>query len=365
MPATDAITDVPGIAVGHRTSSHKGWRTGTTVVVAPLGAVGGVDVRGGGPGTHETDLLRPENLVHHVHAVCLTGGSAFGLAAAGGVMTALESHGIGFPVGIDGDQVVPIVPAAVIYDLGRGGTFAHRPDASFGRDATLAALRAARRRTGRRAPQQGTVGAGTGAMSGGLQGGVGSASVSLPPSDDFPDGVVVGAIAVVNSAGSVIDARTGLPWEVAGHGLVRPSRADRDALDAHRISLRPPLNTTIGIVATSAALGKAECHKLASVTHDGLARAIRPAHSMFDGDTVFALSTGTAVSVSTSPNPIDGASARERAVALSAVFEAGATAFSIACTRAVLAATSHRGGPPAYRDLCPTAFRALDRASPR
>ena len=199
-------------------------------------------------------------------------------------------------------------------------------------------------------------------MSGGLQGGVGSASVSLAPSDDFPDGVVVGAIAVVNSAGSVIDAGAGLPWEAAGHGLVRPSRVDRDALEAHRISLRPPLNTTIGVVATSAALGKAECHKLASVSHDGLARAIRPAHSMFDGDTVFALSTGRQSASRRRPPRSTAPPARERAVALSAVFEAGATAFAIACTRAVLAAASHRGGPPAYRDLCPSAFRALERA---
>lgn len=361
MPAADAITDVPGVRVGHRTAAARGWRTGTTVVVVPDGAVGGVDVRGGGPGTHETDLLRPENLVHHVHAICLTGGSAFGLAAASGVMAALEERHIGFPVGVAGEHVVPIVPAAVIYDLGRGGAQTHRPDASFGLGAALAALRP----SGRRAPAQGSVGAGTGAMSGGLQGGVGTASVTLAPSDDFPDGVVVGALAVVNSAGSVIDAATALPWQPDGHGLVRPTPADRSALDAHFVSLRPPLNTTIGVVATSAHLGKAECTKLATVSHDGLARAVRPAHSMFDGDTVFALATGTSVSPTSSPTPHDGAGARARAVAISAVLEAGATAFAIACTRAVLAAASHRGGPPSYRDLCPSAFRAIDRAGSR
>jgi L-aminopeptidase/D-esterase-like protein len=235
--------------------------------------------------------------------------------------------------------VVPIVPGAVIYDLGRGGVFANRPDADFGRRATVAARR--------RPPAQGSVGAGTGAMAGGLQGGVGSASVTLA------NGTVVGAISVVNAAGSVIDPSTGLPWEAHGHGLRRPSRADRDVLGAHWVSLRPPLNTTIGVVATSAALSKAECHKFASVAHDGLARAIRPAHSMFDGDTIFALATGAgAPSVAA-----DGARARARAVDLNPIFEAGASCFAIACTRAVLAAHSHRGGPPSYHDLCPSAFQ--------
>ena len=337
--ATDSITDVPGIQVGHTTAARSGWRTGTTVVVAKAGAVAGVDVRGGGPGTRETDVLRPENLVHHVHAVCLTGGSAYGLAAADGVMSILESRHIGFPVGVDGTDVVPIVPTAVIYDLGRGGVFANRPDASFGARAVKAARD--------HAPAQGTVGAGTGAMAGGLQGGVGTASVTLP------DGVVVGAIAVVNSAGSVIDATTGLPWEPRGHPLRRPSNSDRIRLRAHFVSLRPPLNTTIGVVATSASLGKPECLKFASVAQDGLARAIRPAHSLFDGDTIFALSTGRDAVVA----PLDGDQARARAVALTPLFEAGALVFALACTRAVLVAHSHPNGPPAYRDLCPTAYR--------
>ena len=348
MPGTDSITDVPGITVGHATAARRGWRTGTTVVIAAKGAVGGVDVRGGGPGTHETDLLRPENLVHHVHAICLTGGSAYGLAATSGVMAVLESRGVGFPVGVDGNDVVPIVPGAVIYDLGRGGVFGNRPDADFGRRAALAARR--------RPPAQGSVGAGTGAMAGGLQGGVGSASVTLS------DGTVVGAIAVVNSAGSVIDPDSGLPWEARGHLLRGPSRVDRAALDAHWVSLRPPLNTTIGVVATSAPMTKAECHKFASVAHDGLARAIRPAHSMFDGDTIFGLSTA----VDGRTAPVDGAAARERAVAQNPIFEAGAVCFAVACTRALLTASSHRGGPPSYRDLCPSVFgpspaRSIDR----
>jgi L-aminopeptidase/D-esterase-like protein len=254
-------------------------------------------------------------------------------------MAVLESRGIGFPVGVDGTDVVPIVPAAVIYDLGRGGAFGNRPEATFGRRATMAARH--------RAPSQGSVGAGTGAMAGGLQGGVGTASTTLA------DGTVVGAIAVVNSAGSVIDPATGLPWEAAGHRLRRPSRTDRTALEAHWVSLRPPLNTTIGVVATSVALSKAECQKFASVAHDGLARAVRPAHSMFDGDTIFGLSTGVgAPSVA-----LDGLDARQRAVLLGPVFEAGALCFAAACTRAVLLASSHPGGPPSFRDLCPSAYR--------
>jgi L-aminopeptidase/D-esterase-like protein len=246
-------------------------------------------------------------------------------------------------VGADASGVVPIVPAAVIYDLARGGVFAHRPDASFGRRATMAARA--------RPPAEGAVGAGTGAMAGGLQGGVGSASVTLP------DGTVVGALAVVNSAGGVIDPSTSLPWVTDGLRVRRPPREQRAALAAHWTSIRPPLNTTIGVVATSASLSKAECHKMASVAHDGLARAIRPAHSLFDGDTIFALATGTAPTI----GPSDGLDARARALTLSPVFEAGAACFATACTRAVVAATSHPGGAPAYRDLCPSAI-VPDRA---
>ena len=360
------LTDVPGLTVGHVTERRRGWRTGTTVVLAgPEGATGGVDVRGGGPGTHETDLLRPENLVHHVHAVCLTGGSAYGLAATAGVMDELEQVGRGFPVGAGATAgVVPIVPAAVVFDLGRGGVFANRPDASFGARATRAALEGGPSALRRSAPamagtstSEGAVGAGTGALAGGLQGGVGTASTVLD------DGTVVGAIAVVNSVGSVIDPDTALPWAPTGHGLRPPERADRAAyasflarLEASRSPLASslvdtPLNTTIGVVATSAGLTKAECGKFAGVAHDGLARAVRPAHTLFDGDTVFALATGAPPGA-----PADAAAARARAVTLSAVFEAGARCFAIACARAVLEARSVRGGPPAYRDLCPSAF---------
>ena len=138
VPSAGSITDVAGVRVGQVRALRRGWRTGTTVVLTERGAVGGVDVRGGGPGTRETDLLRPENLVHHVHAICLSGGSAYGLAAADGVMAELERRAIGFPVGPEGSGVVPIVPTAVIYDLGHGGVFANRPDASFGARAVRA-----------------------------------------------------------------------------------------------------------------------------------------------------------------------------------------------------------------------------------
>ena len=340
---TGTLTDVDGLLVGQSSRLGRGWRTGTTVVVAPSGAVGGVDVRGGGPGTHETDLLRPENLVERVHAVCLTGGSAFGLSAAAGVMAELEARGIGFPVGRPGaETVVPIVPAAVIFDLGRAGDPRHRPDAEFGARATRDAFRL-RAGTG-----SGTIGAGTGAMAGGLQGGVGQASIRLA------DGTVVGALAVVNSLGSVIDPTTGLPWEHRSLGLRRPSRAERTALRDHLVASRPPLNTVIGVVATDDELTKAECTRFAGVAHDGLARAVRPAHTLFDGDTIFALATGRRLA--TAPTGAQPSTGRERAQRLTALFEAGAECFALACSRAVLEARSVTGGPASYRDLCPSVF---------
>ena len=179
-----SITDVPGVHVGHYERAGRGWRTGTTAVIVPAGATPSVDVRGGGPGTRETDALRPENLVPTVHGLCLTGGSAYGLAAADGVVSWLEERGLGFPVGLDDepDWVVPVVPAAVIFDLGRGGRFGNRPTPQFG-------WRAADR--ARATISRGAVGAGTGAVAGGLQGGVGTAARDV-------DGIVVGALAVVD-----------------------------------------------------------------------------------------------------------------------------------------------------------------------
>lgn len=261
MPAgpTDSLVDVSGLRVGHHQRVGPGWLTGTTVVVAPPGgAVAGVDVRGGGPGTRETDALDPRNLVERIDAVVLSGGSAFGLAAADGVMRRLAELGRGFPV-LDGAAVVPVVPAAVIFDLGRGGDPALTPDASFGAAAFDAAHDGP--------VEQGAVGAGTGARAGGLRGGVGSASEVLA------GGATVAALVVVNSFGRVVD--------VPGGGEAGTAYAGST------------LNTTIGVVATDLTLTKAQCQKLAGVAHDGLARAIDPAHTMLDGDTFFALATGT------------------------------------------------------------------------
>jgi L-aminopeptidase/D-esterase-like protein len=334
-----SILDVPGVGVGHHQRTGRGWQTGTTVVTIAAGATPGVDVRGGGPGTRETDALRPENLIQQIHAVTLTGGSAYGLAAAHGVVGLLEQHGLGFPIA---DHVVPVVPAAVIYDLGRGGDFARRPDASFGERAARAAL------AGRRKPAWGSVGAGTGARAGGLQGGVGTASTTLRIGDTP---VVVGAVAVVNANGTAIDPSTALPWERHGVRFARPTGAQRTAVrDALTGQAAPGLNTTIGVVATSAALDKAECSKVASVAHDGLARAVRPAHSMTDGDTVFALSTGQC------DLPGHGALLApehpSRIAMLNDILRAGADVFAAACTHAVIAATTV-GEVPAWRELCP------------
>ncbi len=345
-----SLTDVTGIAVGHYQRTGGGWRTGTTAVIARSGATAGVDVRGAGPGTRETDLLRPENLVQQVHGICLTGGSAYGLAAADGMMHWLESRSIGFPVGPLAHQIVPIVPAAVIFDLGRGGDYTHRPDIEFGRRA------ATRARTS--AEANGSVGAGTGAVAGGLQGGVGSASTTLS------NGIVVSALAVVNAAGSLVNPASGMPWESSAHQLRRPTTDERSALAAATSSPSLPatgvLNTTIGVVATTAQLSKAECTKVAGVAHDGMARAIRPVHSMFDGDTVFALATGIHV---LSESQASGLRAEgSRAALLNLILDAAAQCFAAACTQAIVSARS-LGGPLAYRDLCSSAFAPTPRRS--
>ena len=345
MTLHGCVTDVPGVRVGHAQRVGRGWRTGTTVVLLPAGTVGSVDVRGGGPGTRETDLLHPTATLQTVHAVCLTGGSAYGLAAAGGVMAFLEERSIGFEVGPDAQHVVPIVPAAVIFDLGRGGVFGCRPDESFGRRAASAA----RARPGR----NGAIGAGTGARSRGLQGGVGTASTALR------DGIIVAALSVVNSAGSVIDGSTGMPFMPGSTRLRKPSAADRATVRRHLANAVPPLNTTIGIVVTSAALTKAECNKLAAVAHDGLARAVRPVHSMLDGDTIFGLATGRDdLGSSNDTSGVGEPPKRVRIGLLNSILEAGADCFAAACTNAIVYASA-TGGDAAYRDLCPTAFLGM------
>jgi L-aminopeptidase/D-esterase-like protein len=257
------IRDVPGLRVGHWTDEVA--RTGCTVVLAPdTGAVAGVDVRGSAPGTRETDLLRPTALVERVHAICLAGGSAFGLAAADGVMRRLAERGVGFPTGI---RPIPIVPAAILFDFGVGSADAF-PGPDDGRAATLAA-------EANDGALEGRVGAGAGAtvaklggVEGAVPGGVGSAARRLP------DGHVVGALVVNNALGNV-HSRDGRPLTAAAPG---PPRG--------------PGNTVLVVIGTDAPLDRGACRKLAEVGHDAVAIGIRPAHTTLDGDVVFALSTG-------------------------------------------------------------------------
>lgn len=267
-----AITDVAGVRVGHWSDPEA--RTGCTVVLLPpSGAVCGVDVRGGAPGTRETDLLRPGRTVDRVHALLLTGGSAFGLAAADGVMRWLAERRIGVAVG---PAVVPIVPAAVIFDLGVGS-----PTAFPGPQEGYAACEDASRGD---ACRSGRIGAGTGATTAKLfgrpaAGGLGTSSLTLP------GGARVGALAVVNAVGDVVDRR----GRSLGGGEVDPwSRILQEGPPQRVVAA----NTTLAVVATDAALDKTACCRLAMVAHDALAQSIRPVHTPFDGDTVFAVSVG-------------------------------------------------------------------------
>ncbi|HEY5151057.1 MAG TPA: P1 family peptidase [Mycobacterium sp.] len=336
-----AITDVEGILVGHHhrldpdATLGAGWACGSTVVVAPPGTVGAVDVRGGAPGTRETDLLDPSNSVRHVDAVVLTGGSAYGLAAADGVMTWLEQRERG--VKLDGG-VVPIVPAAVIFDLPVGG-WACRPTAEFGyRAADTAGVDVA----------VGTVGAGVGARAGVLKGGVGTASITLA------SGATVGAVVVVNCAGNVVDPATGLPWMahlIAEFGLAVPP-AEQIAAFAALDAESSPLNTTIAVVATDAALTPMGCHRLAVAAQDGLAHAIRPAHTPLDGDTVFALATGR---VEVAPDPDTPVAMSPETKLVAALGAAAADCLARAVLVGVLAAES-AAGIPTYREMLPGAF---------
>lgn len=346
----NAITDVGGIRVGHHqrldpdASLGAGWACGVTVILTPPGTVGAVDCRGGAPGTRETDLLDPANTVRFVDAVLLAGGSAFGLAAADGVMRFLEEHDRG--VAMDGGMV-PIVPGAVIFDLPVGG-WECRPTAEFGYAACTAAV-------GGEAGAElavGTVGAGVGARAGALKGGVGTASRALP------SGVTVGAIAVVNCAGEVVDRATGLPWmrDLTEEFALRAPPAEQiDALARLPSPSDPvdnPLNTVIAVVATDAALSPAACRRVAIAAHDGLARSIRPAHTPVDGDTVFVLATG-AVEV---PPAADAPAAFSPETRLATeVGIAAADCLAQAVLGGVLAAESI-AGIPSYRDVLPGAF---------
>ncbi len=317
-----ALTDVAGLSVGHHTLAARA--TGCTVVLCPAGAVAGVDVRGAAPGTRETDLLKPDNLVEQVHAIVLSGGSAFGLDTASGVMRWLDERGHGFTVG---PARVPIVPAAVLFDLWVGD-----PRVRPGADAGHAACEAATTQP----PAQGSVGAGAGATVGKLlgvgramKGGIGTASVRV-------GAVTVGALVAVNAVGDVFDPESGRP--VAG-----ARSADGKALaDIVPTLLRGEgpagalagMATTIGVVATDAKLTKPQANKLATMAHDGLARCIRPVHTMTDGDTLFALATGSS----------------GRAADMTVLGAMAAEATTRAVLNAVRAATS-LPGLPALRDL--------------
>ena len=338
---TGAITDVGGIRVGHHhrlcadATLGSGWATGSTVVLTPPGTVGAVDVRGGAPGTRETDLLDPANSVRFVDAVLLTGGSAFGLAAADGVMQWLEENDRG--VVMDGG-LVPIVPAAVIFDLPVGG-WQCRPTAEFGYAAAAGA--------GTDVPV-GTVGAGTGARVGVLKGGVGTASVTLE------SGVTVGALVVVNAVGNAIDPGTGLPWLahlIEEFGLTAPP-ADQISAYADVETEFSPLNTTIAVVATDAALSPAACRRVAIAAHDGLARTIRPSHTPLDGDTVFALATGAVEVAAATTTP---AALSPETALTTAVGAAAADCLARAVLVGVLAAEAV-AGIPTYRGMLPGAF---------
>lgn len=317
------LTAVPGIKVGHHTLKER--PTGCTVILTEGGAVAGVDVRGASPGTRETDLLDPVNAVDRIHAISLAGGSAFGLDAASGVVRYLEERDIGYDVRV---AKVPIVPSAILIDL-RVGT---RPDVRPNADCGYAAAKAAT--SGPIA--EGTIGAGAGATVGkiagferAMKGGVGTAAISLP------DGLIVAALVAINAAGDVVDPSNG---RVVAGVRTEDGRALADARTllraGHAWQPRAGENTTIGVVATNATLTKAQAKRFAMMAHDGYARAIYPAHTMGDGDTIFALGTGV----------------RTGEANLSIIGALGAEAMSTAILRAVTQATGVPGYPAA-RDL--------------
>ena len=311
----DDITDIPAIRVGHDTNLEAA--TGCTVILCDTPAVGGVDVRGGAPATRETDLLHSVNLVDEVNAVVLTGGSSYGLDSAGGVMRYLEEHGLGYDTGV---ARVPIVPAAAIFDLAFGSA-SIRPVAAAGYRACEQAIADP--------VMQGNVGAGTGATVGKMagpsfmmKGGLGSASTLLS------DGTVVGALVVVNALGDVIDPQT--QEVVAGA---------RNPMGQGYLATNPFGNTTIAVVATTASLTKVQINKIAQMAHNGIAQAIRPAHTMFDGDTIFGLALGPASQIMTHSTIV--------ASQVSTIGAAAATTLARAIIKAVRYATDLHGVPSA------------------
>ncbi len=319
----NAITDVPGIKVGHATDLEA--LTGCTVILCQDGAVGGVDQRGGAPGTRETDALHPLHLVQRAHAVVLSGGSAFGLEAASGVVRYLEERGVGFDTRV---AKVPIVPAAILFDLSLGDSKV-RPDAAMGYAACQAADDGP--------VAEGNVGAGTGATVGKILGlgqamksGLGTASINLG------GGLLVGAIVAVNAFGDVVDPRTG---EILAGARAPGGGGFADTLAVMKTLVGKAIlrfarrgNTVIGVVATNTRFNKEEVNFVARMAHDGLARAIRPAHTMFDGDTIFALATG------------------KKKADVNTVGAYAAEVMAAAIVRAVKAAEG-AGGLPAWRDV--------------
>lgn len=327
---TNSLTDVPGLKVGHFTRADSGYRSGTTVIRTEMGATAGYSQMGGAPGTKETDLLKPGGQVRAVQAIMLGGGSAFGLDAATGVMQWMEEHNFGVPVG---GGVVPIVPAAILMDLGRGGNFKKRPDASFGYKATEAATTAP--------VQSGRIGVGMGAGWG-----MGTASVKLS------NGFTVAAIVGLNPAGSPLDPRTCLPYgfflELGDEfNLVQPTAAECTPAATARGgpndgSDNAPRNTTIALVATDAPLLDLEAERMAQIANAGLARSIRPIHGIGDGDTVFGMAT-------TPPS-------RQLSNAdLQAIFNAGADVLGRAVVHAVLSSKQVGTSRVAYCQQYPSA----------
>ena len=325
LPSGGSITDVPGLKVGHYTLSER--PTGCTVLICEAGATAGVDVRGSAPGTRETDLLSPINSVQQVQAILLSGGSAFGLDAASGVVRYLEERNLGYKIGNLG--VVPIVPAAILMDLGVGN-FKIRPNADSGYKACVAAS------TGPVA--EGNVGAGAGATIGKMFGpkfamksGVGTASIRIGDT-----GIVVGALVAVNAVGDVIHPETG---KVVAGARSEDGKGFRDSMTAilngHHVIVQNGANTTIGVVATNAPFNKTQMTKIAQMAHDGYARSINPVHTMGDGDTIFSMSTGTA-------------NVKADVTAIGAI---AAMVMARAVVRAAMQATSLiELGLPAYRD---------------
>ncbi|MBF0525167.1 MAG: P1 family peptidase [Deltaproteobacteria bacterium] len=337
----NAVTDVAGLMVGNFSSVEAA--SGVTVVLCLEGAVAGVDVRGSAPGTRETDLLQPLNLVEKVQAIVLTGGSVYGLATADGVVRWLAGQGSGFPLG--NGMVAPIVPAAALFDLGRGKDYVPPIGPDWG-------IRACESAHAGPVPV-GCVGAGTGAQAGSIKGGLGTASEVLD------SGLTVAALVAVNSLGSVIDPATGIPWEIGREvngefgGRGRKAVKLPDQTQPGSVS-----NTTIGLVATDAVLTKAQAQKIAQMAHDGLARAIRPAHTMFDGDTIFCLATGK-VNLPAGQGFFQVAQAQ----ALNDLGRAAADCMSRAIVRAVLEAET-LGGIVSFMDLAPLSQDRIEPVHP-